>query len=85
MPHYRKIHIYRDSHLPSKGWLQSCFSCYMFTSSTVDYKKIKHNKDVYDFVVYLCPTCIKEVKSISDKKFAFMMRCDRYINNLLAS
>ena len=27
----KTIEIYRDSHLPSKGWIQSCFNCYTLT------------------------------------------------------
>ena len=31
MPKVKRIYIYRDSHLPEIGWLQSCFKCETIT------------------------------------------------------
>ena len=41
----KKIYIYRDSHLPEEGWLQSCFNCYQITSKLILFKKYKTNKN----------------------------------------
>jgi len=36
----KNVYLYRDSHLPEQGWLQSCFRCYTITSRLYSFKTI---------------------------------------------
>ena len=86
MPHYKKIYIYRDSHLPEEGWIQSCFNCYTYTSSTIDYKVIKYKQVIYECNIYLCPACDKFLHSDDIARNKFRYKCDKYIKyNLFPS
>jgi len=84
MPKYKKIYIYRDSHLPEDGWIQSCFNCYTYTSGTIDYTTIKRKNTIYECNVFLCPECDKTLHKIEnmDKQERFRSKCDRYIKRL---
>ena len=85
MPHYKKIYIYRDSHLPEEGWIQSCFHCYTYTSSVIDYTFFKYKKVIYECDVYLCESCETLLQEDNTQKERFRNRCDRYIRKLFPS
>lgn len=90
------IYLYRDSHLPCNGWLQSCFNCYTITSKTITFKTI-HNKgyfkkrfvyeyDYWEFKVFLCGKCRRKLEDKKDCKnikeyTKFNSTCNRYIKN----
>ena len=80
----KKIYIYRESHLPEKGWLQSCYHC---CGITVHYKLIKiiklkdHIYNHWEFNVFLCKKCQKflyEKKNILEC-IKFNKKCNDYI------
>ena len=48
MPKCKKVYIYRDSHLPEKGWIQSCFHCYTYTSNTIDFTYVIRKQIMYE-------------------------------------
>ncbi len=75
----KTIEIYRDSHLPSKGWIQSCFNCYTLTSKTFLYKCIKLNEKVYEFHIYNCNECKNKMKKNMLLFLNFRSNCDKYI------
>tara|TARA_B100000900_G_scaffold411746_1_gene432060 strand:+ start:578 stop:997 length:420 start_codon:yes stop_codon:yes gene_type:complete len=90
------IYIYRDSHLPYNGWLQSCFNCYIITSKTITFKTI-HNKgylqknyrfrySYWEFKVFLCGKCRRKLEDKKNceniKEYTkFNSICNRYIKN----
>ena len=49
----REVYLRNESHLPEHGWLQSCWTCDIITSRTIEYKKITEGKNIYKFIVYL--------------------------------
>mgnify|MGYP001384779545 FL=1 len=51
------IEIYKDSHLPKKGWIQACVWCSSLTSKTMFYKKIETTKKDYMLFIYYCKDC----------------------------
>jgi hypothetical protein len=71
-----KISIYRNSScLPKEGWIQSCISCYLFTSREYFYKKI-NEIEVYAF---LCKDCKKVIDRRPEKITKLENVCDSYI------
>ena len=44
MTDVKMIEIFRDSHLPEKGWIQSCFNCYIFTERNILFKNQHRTK-----------------------------------------
>ena len=75
----KDIEIYRDSHLPTNGWIQSCFNCYSLTSKTILYKTIMQKNTIYDFRVYLCPSCNNKFKKKILGFIEFSNVCNKYI------
>ena len=84
MPYYKKLYIYRDSKLPEKGWIQSCFNCYTFTSNTIDYIVLNRGHFIYECDVYLCRACDKMLHRPENinKQLRFRVKCNRYIRHL---
>ena len=88
------IYIYRDSHLPYNGWLQSCFNCYRITSKLITFKTI-HNKgylqknyrfrySYWEFKVFLCGKCRRRLEDKKNceniKEYTkFNSTCNKYI------
>ena len=77
----KKIYIYRDSHLPEEGWLQSCFDCYQITSKIIlfkTYKTIKNNVEIYwEIYIHLCNTC--KCDENKERKKKFLNNYNKYI------
>ena len=59
MPKIKRIYIYRDSHLPEEGWLQSCFKCKEITGKYFLFQTFhkdddQKKPDFYKFADYMC-------------------------------
>jgi len=84
MTKLRRIYLYRDSDMPEKGWLQSCFLCYAFTSRLNDFKKETCNKGsiMNHYVVFVCKDCVEKLKEkeIYNK---YEKKCEDYIKNIV--
>ena len=73
------IEIYRDSHLPAKGWIQACFNCYTLTSKTFLYKYVKKKEKIYEFHIYNCNDCKKKMGKNMLFFLDFSKDCNKYI------
>lgn len=83
----KEIYIYRESHLPEKGWIQKCFNCESLTSKNILFKTLTEKKGCYvkywEFNIHLCYVCKRYLhsnKSENIKKFLkFSQKCNDYI------
>lgn len=75
----KTIDIFKQSHLPKEGWLQSCFNCYTITSKTYYYKMVIFKNINYKFNIYCCPKCKKNLYKEKYKLYKFSKTCDNYI------
>jgi len=73
------IDICRKSHLPEKGWLQSCFNCYSITSKTLEYSSIRKFNSIFKINVYLCPSCKRRFQKNILKYHVFTIECNNYL------
>ena len=84
MTKIRRIYLYRDSEMPEKGWLQSCFLCYAFTSRLDDFKKESCNRGciLNQYLVFICKDCAVKIKNkeIYNK---YEKKCEDYIKNIV--
>mgnify|MGYP001327389323 CR=1 FL=1 len=81
----RNVYLFYDTHLPEKGWLQGCYHCDSITSRTINYKNVNYNDKTIKFIVYICNTCKKKLKTDTEKNFIFSNKCDVYISEYLKS
>lgn len=75
----RSISIYRESNMPTEGWIQSCFKCYILTSRDILFKTYKKNNNVCEINVFLCTSCKNKLKKKVTEYLAFYKKCDKYI------
>ena len=75
----KNIYIYRESHLPKEGWIQSCFHCYIPTSHEIIFKRERVEKTIFQFNVYLCPHCRRKFRNNIGKSLEFTQKCEKYI------
>jgi hypothetical protein len=83
----KEIYIYRESHLPTDGWIQKCFHCDTLTSKNILFKTITQYKGCYvkywEFNIHLCFSCKRYLysnKGENIKKFLkFSQKCNDYI------
>ena len=57
MYYVKKIYVYKDTHLPKRGWLQGCFNCQKITSKLYLYQTFTRRKTIYEFYIYKCAEC----------------------------
>jgi len=62
MYYVKKIYIFKDTHLPKRGWLQGCFCCQQITSRLYLYQTFTRKKTIYEFYVYKCSNCKKKLQ-----------------------
>ena len=79
MTDVKMIEIFRDSHLPEKGWIQSCFNCYTVTSKTFLYKVLKKKDCIYKFCIYNCHECKNKMRKNPVYYLKFSKECKSYI------
>jgi len=79
MSEVKIIDIFKKSHLPKDGWLQSCFNCYIITSKTYYYRMVLFNKKKYKFSIFCCPQCKNKLYKDNLKEHKFSKVCDKYI------
>ena len=79
MKTFRRMYIYKESHLPAEGWLQGCFVCYAITGQCDVFSKKSSHRVVTEHVVYLCPHCKKMVERNEELKKEYEMKVNEYI------
>ena len=87
----KQIYLYRDSHLPKDGWIQSCMNCYSNTERKILFHTIHQNKGCYckywEFYAHPCNNCkqrllqTKNVLTVREQ-LKFQKSCYDYMKNL---
>tara|TARA_B110000908_G_scaffold99680_1_gene117688 strand:+ start:3911 stop:4249 length:339 start_codon:yes stop_codon:yes gene_type:complete len=71
-----KLYIYFDNdRMPKGGWMQSCFSCSIFTARTLIFREEVDRS----YIVYICNHC-KRTLINKDKNIKFKKKCIKFIN-----
>lgn len=73
------IYFFDKSHLPKRGWFQSCLMCSSITGSCYLEQVIKKDDKKYNINCYLCDVCYKEM--CDNEKF-YRKYDDVYLKNL---
>ena len=78
---FRRMYIYKESHLPKEGWLQGCFICYRITGNCEVFSKYYNydNLILFEFVVYLCNRCKNKVLKDQEIKTEYEKHVKEYI------
>jgi len=72
----QKLYIYfENNRMPKGGWMQSCFSCSIFTARTIIFNEDKDK----EYIVYICNNCKKTLIN-SDINIKFKEKCIKFIN-----
>jgi hypothetical protein len=76
LPIKKKLYIYfENDRMPKGGWMQSCFSCSIFTAKTLIFRE----DDNDEYIVYICNHCKKKLVN-KDKNIKFKERCIKFID-----
>ena len=78
---FKRMYIYKNSHLPKEGWLQGCFMCYKITGGCEVFSKYYNyeNTLLYEFVVYLCNSCKNKILKEREIKQEYYKYVNDYI------
>lgn len=79
MKAFRRMYIYKDTHLPAVGWLQGCFLCYSITGQCETFSKKQTSDMIMEYVVYVCPTCKKLIIHSSRIRDEYKRKINDYI------
>lgn len=81
MPQIKRIYLYRDSHLPEEGWLQSCFKCKEITGKYFLFQTFHKEDDLYEFYIHICSKCKKKFDNSALLYVNFSDKCNEYIRD----
>jgi len=81
MKAFRRMYIYKETNLPSVGWLQGCFICYAITGNCELFSRKETMRKTTEHVVYLCPICKKLVKSNDKVRQEYIRKVKSYIRS----
>jgi hypothetical protein len=81
MPKIKRIYLYRDSHLPEEGWLQSCFKCKEITGKYFLFQTFHKEDDLYEFYIHICSKCKKKFDNSALLYVNFSDKCNEYIRD----
>ena len=81
MPQIKRIYLYRDSHLPEEGWLQSCFKCKEITGKYFLFQTFHKEDDLYEFYIHICSKCKKKFDNSALLYVIFSDKCNEYIRD----
>jgi len=81
MKAFRRMYIYKNTDLPSVGWLQGCFICYSITGNCELFSRKETLRKTKEYVVYLCPTCKQLVKSNDKVRQEYIKKVRSYISS----
>jgi hypothetical protein len=81
MPKIKRIYLYRDSHLPEEGWLQSCFKCKEITGKYFLFQTFHKEDDLYEFYIHICSKCKKKFDNSPLLYVNFSDKCNEYIRD----
>jgi len=72
----KDLYIYfENDRMPKEGWMQSCFSCSIFTERTLIFRE----EEERTYIVYICNHCKKTLLN-KDKNIKFKERCIKFID-----
>ena len=81
MPQIKRIYLYRDSHLPEEGWLQSCFKCKEITGKYFLFQTFHKEDNLYEFYIHICSKCKKKFDNSPLLYVNFSDKCNEYIRD----
>ena len=80
MKTFRRMYIYKETHLPSVGWLHGCFVCYTITGICEVFSKKETRKRMIEHVVYICPNCKKLIQENNKVRQEYKTKVNEYIH-----
>ena len=83
MNNFKRMYIYKETHLPKEGWLQGCFLCHIITGNCEIFSRYYNyeNKKLIEFVVYLCHRCKNLILKDKEIKKEYDTYVHKYIKN----
>ena len=79
MPKVKRIYLYKDSHLPEAGWLQSCLRCSEITGKCFLFQTFNKKDKLYEFYIHTCAKCKKKFTNSSSLYISFSDKCHEHI------
>jgi len=79
MKTFRRMYIYKESHLPAEGWLHGCFLCYTITGNCEVFSKIEKRDITTEHVVYVCPSCRSVLRQSAPLRAEYDAKVKQYI------
>ena len=77
------MYIFKDTAMPSSGWIQGCFICYSPTARKQHhgYTEDILRRTITEYLVYTCPTCKTLINTHDDLKDEYNYYVTVYIKN----
>ena len=79
MKKFRRMYIYKETRLPTEGWLHGCFVCHTITGNCEVFNKKEDDSQITERVVYVCRSCCRLLSEDCEMKENFNQKVSNYI------
>ena len=79
MKQHRRMYIFKETHLPTEGWLHGCFVCHVVTGNCEIFNKREDDTQIVERVVFVCRSCCRLLADDHGLRENFNKKVSNYI------
>jgi len=73
------MYIFKETHLPTEGWLHGCFVCHNITGNCEVFNKRENEYQIVERVVFVCRSCCRILADDDELRKKYDEKVSKYI------
>ena len=79
MKQFSRMYIFKETHLPTEGWLHGCFVCHAITGNCEVFNKRENDSKIVERVVFVCRSCCRLLSDDDELRKKYDEKVSKYI------
>ena len=79
MKQFSRMYIFKETHLPTEGWLHRCFVCHNITGNCEVFNKRENDLQIVERVVFVCRSCCRILSGDDELREKYDEKVSKYI------
>jgi hypothetical protein len=79
MKQFSRMYIFKETHLPTEGWLHGCFVCHNITGNCEVFNKRENDYQIVERVVFVCRSCCRILADDDELRKKYDEKVSKYI------
>ena len=82
MKQFSRMYIFKETHLPTEGWLHGCFVCHSVTGNCEVFNKRETDTQIVERVVFVCRSCGRILSDDIELREKYDEKVSKYIQRM---